>query len=157
MVRFTMADDVEVVEEETLWENRQSWREFMLSLLLGVALLAFYGVGILVLLYVLIERFKCIYLVTSYRAQCRTGILSRDRSEIDIVDIRDLSVHQTLWQRMLGTGDVELSSAGRPGAEVVFKGIKRPQEVIDLVHDRKLEILRELHQDSGFADLESDE
>lgn len=159
MVRFTFVEEEEniEVEEEILWENRQSWREFCLSLLLGAVLLFFYGIGLIILLYVLIERFKCLYLVTSYRAACRTGILSRDVSEIDIIDTRDISIHQTLWQRVLKTGDVELSSAGRPGAEVIFKGVKYPEDLVDLVHQRKREIQRELYRESSFPDLETDE
>jgi len=159
MVRFTFVevDENFEVEEEILWQNRQSWREFFWPMLAGVALLPFYGVGFIVLLYVFIERFKCLYIVTAYRAQCKTGILSRDVSEIDIIDTRDISMHQTLWQRVLRTGDVELSTAGRPGAEVVFKGVKYPQAIVDLVRRRKREIQLELYRESSLPDQETDD
>jgi uncharacterized membrane protein YdbT with pleckstrin-like domain len=159
MVRFTFAEEDEdlVVEEEILWQNRQSWREFFFSLVFGFVLLFFYGLGLIVILYVMIERFRCLYIVTSYRAVCETGILSRDISEIDILDTRDMSIHQSLWQRLLKTGDVELSSAGRPGAEVIFKGVKYPEDVIDIVRQRKREIQRELYRESNLPDLEADE
>jgi len=159
MQRFTFVevDENFEVEQEILWQNRQSWREFFWPLLAGVALLPFYGVGFIVLLYAFIERFKCLYIVSAYRAQCKTGILSRDVSEIDIIDTRDISLHQSFWQRVLRTGDVELSSAGRPGAEVIFKGVKYPQEIVELVRRQKREIQRELYRDSKLPDLETDE
>ncbi|MCI0695543.1 hypothetical protein L0337_26495, partial [candidate division KSB1 bacterium] len=60
-------------------------------------------------------------------------------------------------QRVMRTGDVELSSAGRPGAEVVFKGVKYPQDIVDLVRQRKREIQRELFRESNLPDSETDE
>jgi len=159
MVRFTFVEEEQNIEteDEILWENWQSWKEFLGLLALGFVLLFFYGVGLIVLFYVLVERYSRLYFITSYRAVCRVGILSRDVSEIDIIDVRDISIHQTLWQRMLRIGDVELSSAGRPGVEVTFTGVKYPQEVVEIVRRRKREIRRELHRESTFPDTETDE
>jgi hypothetical protein len=46
-------------------------------------------------------------------------------------------MRQSLWQRILNTGDLFFGSAGRPEDEVVFEGIKHPVKVKELVRDLK--------------------
>jgi hypothetical protein len=48
---------------------------------------------------------------------------------IRIKDLRNINVNQTLWQRLVGVGDVEFSSAGGSGIEVVFLGVDKPMQV----------------------------
>jgi uncharacterized membrane protein YdbT with pleckstrin-like domain len=153
MARFDFAEEP---EEEVLWEKRPAWREFCGSLLIGAALLPLYGIGFFVLLYVFIERFRRLYFVTGERVVCESGILSRDVNEVDIIDLRDISLHQSLWQRLLGTGDVEFSSAGRPGVEVTFRGVWRPREIQDIVRRRKRELQRELYRGAMPGEFEDD-
>lgn len=144
-------------DEQILWQKRPAWRDFMVSLIFGVLLLPVLGFGVIILLYVIIERFRCLYLVTEDRVACKVGILARDVSEIDILDLRDISLHQSFLQRILGTGDVGFSSAGQAGVEVTFKGVIHPERVKEIVRRRKREIQRELFRESGPAEPETDE
>jgi len=45
-----------------------------------------------------------------------TGLLSRTRRTVDLAKIQDVTVRQTLGQRILGVGDLMLESAGESGA-----------------------------------------
>lgn len=47
-------------------------------------------------------------------------------------DLRNINVKQTLWQRLMGVGDVEFSSAGGSGIEVSFRGVNDPLQVKSL-------------------------
>ena len=61
---------------------------------------------------------------------CR-GIIGRDVQSIRVQDLRNVNVRQTIWQRLLGVGDVEFSSAGGAGVEVTFYGVTDPLGVKD--------------------------
>ncbi len=82
------------------------------------------------------------YVVTTDRAAEASGILSRKTSEIELADVRNVQVTQSLSDRMLGIGNVGISTAGQSGFEVVFKGVKSPNDVADIVR-RARERLRE--------------
>ena len=59
---------------------------------------------------------------------CR-GIIGRDVRSIRVQDLRNVNVRQTIWQRLLGVGDVEFSSAGGAGVEVTFYGVSDPLRI----------------------------
>ena len=63
---------------------------------------------------------------------CR-GIIGRDVQSIRVQDLRNVNVRQTIFQRLLGVGDVEFSSAGGAGVEVTFYGVTDPLGVKDRV------------------------
>lgn len=89
--------------------------------------LALIGVPMLVLVTVIVYR----YHVWSFTIRggtiesCR-GIIGRDVHSIRVQDLRNVNVRQTVWQRLLGVGDVEFSSAGGAGVEVTFYGVTDP-------------------------------
>jgi uncharacterized membrane protein YdbT with pleckstrin-like domain len=147
----------EAGDEQILWQSRPAWRDFFALLMFGVFMLPVFGLGLIILIYVTIERFRCLYLVTEDRVVCKTGILARDVSEVDILDLRDISLHQSFIQKILCTGDVGFSSAGQSGVEVMFKGVSRPERVKEIVRQRKRELQRELFRESGPAVQELDE
>jgi len=153
MASFSLANED---DEQILWQNRPAWREFSWSLLLAILLLPLYGLGLIALIYVIIERFQNLYIITEDRVMCEHGILSRDVSEVDILDLRDIALHQSLWQRVIGTGDVGFSSAGQAGVEVVFKGVTHPEWVKEIVRRRKREALRDQFRELGPEEPESD-
>ncbi len=82
------------------------------------------------------------YVVTEDRASEASGLLSRKTSEIDLADVRNIEVAQGPSERMLGVGSVGISTAGQSGFEVVFKGVKHPNDVADIVRKAR-ERLRE--------------
>ena len=60
------------------------------------------------------------------------GFFSRTRRTLDIAKIQDVTVSRTLWQRILGTGDLRLESAGESGA-VEISNVDKPREIADEV------------------------
>jgi uncharacterized membrane protein YdbT with pleckstrin-like domain len=59
-----------------------------------------------------------------------TGFLSRKRRTVDIAKIQDVTVQQTLGQRIIGVGDLMLESAGESGA-LAIQNLDRPRGVAD--------------------------
>lgn len=61
-----------------------------------------------------------------------SGFLSRTRRTVDMAKIQDVTVKQTLSQRLLGVGDLMLESAGEGGA-MGMRNLDRPRHIADVI------------------------
>jgi len=61
-----------------------------------------------------------------------TGFLSRTRRTVDMAKVQDVTVRQTLGQRMLGVGDLMLESAGESG-RMAIANLDSPREIADVI------------------------
>jgi uncharacterized membrane protein YdbT with pleckstrin-like domain len=61
-----------------------------------------------------------------------TGFFSRTRRTVDVAKIQDVTVRQTFGQRLLGTGDLMLESAGEAGA-MAIQNLDRPRRLADAI------------------------
>jgi hypothetical protein len=66
------------------------------------------------------------FVVTNERVILRQGVLSKHGREILLERIMDLSFHQSLLERMVGTGDLMIESGGESGQDV-FEMIPHPE------------------------------
>jgi uncharacterized membrane protein YdbT with pleckstrin-like domain len=60
------------------------------------------------------------------------GFLSRTRRTLDMAKIQDVTVRQSLGQRMLGVGDLMLESAGESG-RMAIQNLDSPREIADSI------------------------
>jgi uncharacterized membrane protein YdbT with pleckstrin-like domain len=82
---------------------------------------------------VIYRRYSWAYTIDGETIESREGLIARKVKSIRIQDLRNINVNQSLWQRIMGVGDVEFSSAGGSGIEVVFCGVDKPLQVKQLV------------------------
>lgn len=75
--------------------------------------------------------------ITDRRSVYRRGLISRQTSEVLHEDIRNLKVDQNLLQRLLGVGDVGLSSAGQDDMEIVIRQVPHPDQLAGLIRERQ--------------------
>jgi membrane protein YdbS with pleckstrin-like domain len=68
------------------------------------------------------------FVVTSDRLIFRAGVFSRTGREIPLERINDITFNQTLFERMLGAGDLVIESAGTQGQQK-FSDIPNPEFV----------------------------
>jgi uncharacterized membrane protein YdbT with pleckstrin-like domain len=61
-----------------------------------------------------------------------TGFLSRTRRTVDTAKIQDVTVKQTLGQRLLGVRDLFLESAGESG-RMSIANLDRPRDIADAI------------------------
>ncbi|MEZ6128580.1 MAG: PH domain-containing protein [Planctomycetaceae bacterium] len=92
--------------------------------LLAVVLVAGY--------WVVMSRFETLT-VTDDRTIHQQGWVSRDTSEVQHDDVRNIQLDQSLLQRLLDVGTVGISSSGQDDLEVVAKRLANPQRIIDLI------------------------
>jgi uncharacterized membrane protein YdbT with pleckstrin-like domain len=68
------------------------------------------------------------FVVTSERLVFRSGILAKHMRDIPLEKVNDLASSQSLFERMIGAGDLLIESAGERGQEV-FSHIPHPDAV----------------------------
>lgn len=61
-----------------------------------------------------------------------SGFLSRTRRTVDMAKIQDVTVRQSLGQRLLGVGDLMLESAGESGA-MGIQNMDSPRKLADSI------------------------
>ncbi len=71
--------------------------------------------------------------ITSKRTTLRKGIIAKSTTEVQHDDVRNIQIQQGMWQRVLGVGDLAVSSAGQSDLEIRVKGIANPDEVADFI------------------------
>jgi uncharacterized membrane protein YdbT with pleckstrin-like domain len=109
-----------------LWvRNRSDWILFPVLLLALVSLLWFLG-----------RYAKWVttnFALTSDRLIYRSGVGSRQGREIPLERINDVSYHQSIFQRLLGAGDLLFESGGERGQEQ-FGSFAHPQDIQNEIH-----------------------
>ena len=99
---------------------------------LRVVLVVIVAVFVYLLAVVIYRRYSWAYMINGETIESREGLIARKVSSIRVRDLRNINVKQSLWQRLLGVGDVEFSSAGGSGIEVSFRGVSDPLQVKSL-------------------------
>jgi uncharacterized membrane protein YdbT with pleckstrin-like domain len=78
------------------------------------------------------------FVVTSARVIFRTGALGKQASEIPLDRITNIRFHQSLWERVIGAGDIDIESAGRD-AQSNFTDVWHPDGVQQEIY-RQMEV-----------------
>jgi len=116
---------------------------------LAVVLLATAGwVGVRVL-----RRQTTNFVVTTDRLVYRSGILAKHGKEIPLERVNDIAFRQSVFERLIGTGDLSIESAGAQSRET-FGDIPRPSVVQNEIY-RQMEASAARHADraAGRRDL----
>jgi uncharacterized membrane protein YdbT with pleckstrin-like domain len=143
--------------ENVIYEGHPSWRSTFGFYLFGVLIAAAAvvigvvagqtGIGAAaggaILLVVLIvgwlRRITTRYLITDRRLQIRRGILSKHIEETRVERVVDVTVHQSVFDRMLAIGAVDFDNASAQQGDLFrFAGVGSPERVvraIDRVHE----------------------
>lgn len=90
------------------------------------------AVFVYLLAVVIYRRYSWAYTINGETIESREGLIARKVKSIRVQDLRNINVNQSLWQRLVGVGDVEFSSAGGSGIEVSFRGVNDPLQVKSL-------------------------
>ena len=150
-----------VHDERILWQGRPSWRSQMSFFILWVpvALLPVIIVGLLrandidtglpywqwlfislvlaalVVVYDFLRRYATFYVVSNQRLRVRTGILSRREQTARFERVQNVSISQSLLDRMFKVGAVQFDTAGTDTSDsnLDFRGISDPQELVRIV------------------------
>jgi len=145
------------VNEEELWSGTYSAKA-MVGPAIGLALLtvialaaasfagpvgwAIAGIGAVVFwailgLVILYRRMTVAYRLTTYRFFHETGLLSRTRNRIEVIDINDVTLQQGLIERMFNVGTIHIQSSDVTHPDLYLPGIEDVRHVTDLIDNTR--------------------
>jgi len=143
--------------EEELWTGSYSPKA-MIGTFVGAALLVILGavaasfagpigwtvvgIGALLLfaylgLLLVYRRISIRYRLTSQRLLRDTGILSRRGDHLLVINIDDVTVHQSVFDRIFNLGTIELSTKDKTTPILHMRGIENPRRVADLIDEAR--------------------
>lgn len=103
-----------------------------------------------------------VYKLDAEKLFVKTGVLNLTEDEIRLYRIKDITLKQSLGQRILGIGTLHCCSSDATMKEFDIKHIKKPREVRDLIsrmveEERLKKRVRNLEHMDDDADSDSDE
>ena len=141
-----------VEEEREVWSGRPSWRGRMAILAPGLlltilvlvvclwagapGLVTLILVGIVVavtLVWAILETIRWKYSITSRRIVVRHGLVSVNEQTARLDRVQDVTLHQTLFDRMFGVGKLLIDTAGSSGGPLEFKALVDPTHVREVL------------------------
>ncbi len=141
-----------VENEQVIYEGRPSWRSILGFYILGLIVVAVAaGIGFLIggagiaaavggaaLLILLIvgwlKRISTRYAITDRRLRIQRGIVSRNVEEARLERVQNVSVRQSVLERLLQVGTVDFDTASNRADDTFqFRGIADPGEITRLV------------------------
>jgi len=86
-------------------------------------------------IHLLFKMYNVRYSADTRGVEAVVGILSLNQRIIRVryEDVRSIETDQTVIERMLDVGDVEIGTAGTAGVELTLAGVGAPKEVQDMV------------------------
>lgn len=120
-----------MTSERILYEaHPPMFRNSPIGFILSVLLIPV-GIGIVIfIIWSIASRTKKLT-ITDSEMRYETGFLSKARTELRLQSIRSVRVNQSFFQRILGTGDVEVYTAGDT-PEIVIAGMPEPERIREL-------------------------
>lgn len=79
------------------------------------------------------------YKITNQRLRIISGLLGKDRDDIELVRIQDLDIEQGVGERLLNLGDIYVRSADPSKPDAVLRNVKHPTEVHEILRRAMLD------------------
>ena len=87
------------------------------------------------------------FVITSQRVVFRTGVLAKSGIEIPLDRVNNVNFNQSIFERMLGAGDLLIESGGEDGQQR-FTDVRKPQNVQNLI---QAQVEAKNRQRAGYA------
>ena len=68
------------------------------------------------------------------------GLVAKRTSEVRIADVRNITVDQTVFQRIFHVGTIGISSAGQADVEISVAGLPHPDDLAEHIRNRAREL-----------------
>jgi membrane protein YdbS with pleckstrin-like domain len=75
--------------------------------------------------------------VTDDHIILKHGILSKSINEVYLTDVRNVKIAQGLFQRLMGTGTIEISTASSSFDDIIVHGLPHPYKIKDIINDAR--------------------
>jgi uncharacterized membrane protein YdbT with pleckstrin-like domain len=118
-------------------EHPAMFRNSPLGFILAILLIPV-GVGIIILLYWYTKCKATKLEINGGEVVLETGLLSKDRTELNVSGIRSVKISQSFFNRLFGVGTVAIYTAG-DSPEIEAAGMPQPEVFKDLIKANQAE------------------
>lgn len=123
-----------------LWSKWISTAKHAMPLGVKIALILL-GIAALLIPALVIRTIR--YRISNYRIDYERGILSKQIDTIELWHVEDLSLHQTLLDRILRTGTITIISHDETNPHLVLMGVPNPRPLFELMKQRIIAVKRQ--------------
>jgi len=103
-----------------------------IGFILSLVLIPVFGLGLLIFLVWHLKNKASKLVITDKEVLYEKGLLRKERSLLNISSVRTAKVKQSFFNRIFGTGTVELYTSGNT-PEIVATGMPDPSKIRDLI------------------------
>jgi uncharacterized membrane protein YdbT with pleckstrin-like domain len=89
--------------------------------------------GLWLLFDLLVKRLSVHYKLTSEQLLHQAGLLTRVSNRVELIDVDDVTLKQTLIERMLGVGSILITSSDKSHPQLLLLGIDNVEQVRQLI------------------------
>ena len=100
-------------------------------------------VGVLVIVIPVLRIRATRYRITNYRIDYEFGILGRQADTLELWHVEDISLHQTILDRILNTGQITVISTDHVMPHLVMRGLPDPRPIFDSLKQRIIAVKRQ--------------
>jgi len=107
-----------------------------IGFIVSLALIPIFGIGLLILLWWYLQNKASKISVNKNEILYEKGLLSKERSEVNISSVRTIKVKQSFLNRIFGVGTIEIFTAG-DNPEIVAAGMPDPNKIRELIKEQQ--------------------
>jgi len=99
----------------------------------GTALIVTVVIAVVVVAWTLLETIRWKYTITNRRVFVRHGLVSVNEQTARLERVQDVTLRQSLFDRMFGVGRLDIDTAGSEGGALEFKALMEPTHVREVL------------------------
>jgi len=117
------------MSEKDIWSGAPSqWISFGFYLIC-IPLVFVFGLGLLMALWRYLTIRTWSIRVTNQRIIDEQGVLSKTTEELELFRVKDITLHQPFWLRLVGLSNIHLQTSDRSNPLYILPGIKNGKEL----------------------------
>jgi uncharacterized membrane protein YdbT with pleckstrin-like domain len=99
----------------------------------GTALIVTLVLVVVVVVWTFLETIRWKYTITNRRVFVRHGLVSVNEQTARLERVQDVTLRQSLFDRMFGVGRLDIDTAGSEGGALEFKALIEPTQVREVL------------------------
>ncbi len=99
----------------------------------GTAVIVTVAVALVTVVWALLETIRWKYTITNRRVFVRHGLISVREQTARLERVQDVTLRQTLFDRLFGVGRLDIDTAGSEGGALEFKALIEPTHVREVL------------------------
>lgn len=120
------------MSESLYSEHPVMFKNNPIGFIIAILLIPFFGVGLLILLGWYLQTKASKLTIKDNEVLYEKGLLSKERSEVNMNSVRTTKIKQSFFNRIFGVGSIEIYTAGDT-PEFVAVGMPNPNKIRELI------------------------